>query len=447
MAESSAVPRTLAAPRSYFRIALAGCWGAFIEWYDFLAFAALLATLPELFFPHSDAGSAQIKGLALFGVGLLVRPLGAWFFGALADQRGRRTAFLTTILVMGVATFAIGLLPDAAQCSAWGWPPATAAAALLLLRLVQGFALGGEIGSANVYLAEQATPAQRGFATSFLQWMGGLGILAATALMAGLQATLDRSAFIAWGWRIPFLLSAVLLLLSVRARLALLESPVYGALRAAQALSRAPLHECLHDRVTLARMALLLFSISASGSVLFFLSQVHSPLYLKTVLHLDAALVDRVALLATLTLLPLISLCGALSDHAGRRPLVLSGMALGALSVLPVYWGLGHWAAGGSAVLFALLLLPVLALALVTGPQTALLSELFPARTRNTAVGLPHNLAAGWVGGLLPLIIAAINAQSGSALLGLLYPTAWLLLAFVLAVLFLPETRGRDLAC
>jgi MFS family permease len=435
---SPAVAPAAEKPDAYRKVALAACFGTFIEWYDFLTFATLAVHFAVLFFPPDDPVAGLLYSLATFGMGMVVRPLGAALFGSFGDRYGRRSVFIATIGIMGAATFAVGLLPTHAQ---WGW---AATGLLLALRLVQGLAMGGEIGGANVFLAEHAPRDRRGASTSVLQWMGGLGILASTLQLVLLQAWLSEADFKAWGWRIPFLLSALLLLASLKARLALHESPVFTQLRQQGHVARTPLRDCLKDRKTLGRMALLFFCISAGGGLLFFCSQVYAAIFLKTVVKMDPLLVGWVTLAATLCLFPLTWACGALSDRVGRRPVVLSGLLLGAIATLPVYVGLQQFA-HLPVLVFALLLLPVVAVALVTGPQTAMLSELFTARTRYTAVGLPHNLAAGWIGGLSPYMVALIAAKSGSPLMGLLYPTALLVVALVVGWFFLPETRGADL--
>ncbi len=445
MQNSSQVEKTTVAAsgddhfRRYRKVALAACFGTFIEWYDFLTFATLAVHFSVLFFPANDPVAGLLYSLATFGIGMVVRPLGAVLFGSLGDRHGRRAVFIATIAIMGVATFAVGLLPTHAQ---WGW---WATGLLIALRVIQGLAMGGEIGGANVYLAEHAPVAQRGALTSVLQWMGGLGILASTFQIVLLQGWLGDAEFRAWGWRIPFLLSALLLLVSVRARLALHESPVFTSLHARQAAAKAPLRECLADRATRSRMMLLFFCVSSGGGVLFFCSQVYAPVYLKTVAGMDPVQAGRLALAATLCLFPLTLAAGHLSDKLGRRPVVLAGLLLGTLAMLPVYAGLSQFS-GSPLMVFLLLLVMVLAVALVTGPQTALLSELFAARTRYTAVGLPHNLAAGWMGGLSPLVIAFIASRTGVPLAGLLYPSLLLLLALLLGWRYLPETRGADLS-
>jgi len=437
--------RSLATPSSaaadspaYRKVALAACFGTFIEWYDFLTFATLAVHFAVLFFPADDPVAGLLYSLATFGMGMVVRPLGAALFGSFGDRYGRRKVFIATIGIMGAATFLVGLLPTHAQ---WGW---AATGLLLALRLIQGLAMGGEIGGANVYLAEHAPAGRRGALTSVLQWMGGLGILASTLQIVLLQTWLSEADFKAWGWRIPFLLSALLLLASMKARLALHESPVFTELSRQNNTAKTPLLDCLRDRQTLGRMALLFFCISAGGGLLFFCSQVYAAVYLKTVVKMNPVQVGWVTLAATLCLFPLTYACGALSDRLGRRPVVLAGLLLGTASILPVYIGLQQLAQQ-PVLVFVLLLIPVLAVALVTGPQTALLSELFPARTRYTAVGLPHNLAAGWIGGLSPYVMTLIADKSGSTLLGLVYPTALLFVALVVGYCFLPETRGADL--
>ena len=422
----------------YKRIALAACFGTFIEWYDFLTFATLAVHFATLFFPSDDPVAAMLYSLATFGMGMVVRPLGAAIFGSYGDRFGRKQVFIATIGIMGLATFAVGLLPTHAQ---WGW---WATGLLLALRLIQGLAMGGEIGGANVYLAEHAPVAQRGAATSVLQWMGGLGILASTAQIVLLQTWLSPEAFSSWGWRVPFLLSAVLLLLSFKARLALLESPVFNHLQTQHKLSRSPLKDCWRDPTTRARMLLLFFGVSAGGSVLFFSSQVYIAVYLKTVVHMDPVTVGWLSMASTLCLFPLTYLAGAWSDRMGRRPVVLSGLLLGVMAVLPIY-SLLPLVADQLWAVFGLMLILVLAVSLVTGPQTALLSELFNARTRYTAVGLPHNLAAGWMGGLSPYVVGLIASQTGVPLIGLVYPSGLLLLALLVCYFWLPETRGQDL--
>lgn len=422
----------------YRQVALAACFGTFLEWYDFLTFASLATYFGTLFFPAENPVTGLLASLATFGIGMVVRPLGAALFGSLGDRHGRRAVFIATIALMGVTTFAVGLLPTYAQVGLW------APLLLLALRILQGLAMGGEIGGATVYLTEHAPAARRGLYTSVLQLMGPLGVMASTAQVVLLQSWLAPEEFMEWGWRVPFLVSALLLAISMKSRMALHESPVFARLRENHGLAKAPLRECLRDRRTLGRMALLFCCISAGGSLLFFCSQVYVPVFLKTVVNMEPARAGHLTLAATLALFPLTLLAGGLSDRIGRRPVLLAGLWLGALAMLPVFWGLRQFAAS-PALMVILLLVPVVALALITGPQTATLAELFPARTRYSAVALPHNLAAGWIGGLSPFMVTLIGSRSGDPMLGLAYPTVLLLLAALVGLRFLPETRNSPL--
>ena len=511
------------------KVVLAACFGTFLEWYDFLTFASLATYFSVLFFPPDNPTAALLASLATFGVGMLVRPLGAAIFGSLGDKYGRRPIFITTIFLMGVTTFGVGLLPTYASVGM------LAPALLLVLRLLQGFAVGGEIGGAAVYLTEHAPENRRGFYTSVLQLMGPLGIIASTSQVVVLQYWLSDAEFQNWGWRVPFLLSIVLLIISLKSRMNMIESPVFNQLRESDDLAKAPLRECLKDRRTLGRMALLFFCISAGGSLLFFSSQVYTNVFLKSVVKFEPQLASTLVMMSTIALFPLTLFCGWLSDRIGRRPVILAGLLLGALAILPVFNGLLHfgnpalaqfnrsvgvrlsgenchynpfiaprndcernqeWLTkqgviyqldehGGAAIqvavrqeftvdgfqpdrlknvlqtagwpdkanvaqanlpaILALLLILVVALALITGPQTAVLAELFPARTRYTAAALPHNLSAGWIGGMSPFLVTLIGTRMGNVSLGIWYPAGLLCLAFVIGLVFLPETRNTPL--
>jgi MFS family permease len=511
-------------------VAIAACYGTFLEWYDFLTFASLAIYFSVLFYPSDNPTTALLASLATFGVGMVVRPLGSALFGSLADKYGRRPIFISTIVLMGGSTFAVGLLPTYEQIGIW------APILLVFFRLLQGLSVGGEIGGASVYLTEHAPATRRGIFTSVLQLMGPLGILVSTLQVVLLLMWLSADEFNAWGWRVPFLLSAVLLLFSLKSRMALVESPVFERLREKNGLSSAPLREVFSDRRTLGRMAILFFCISAGGGLMFFTSQVYTNVYLKNVVRLDPQLASTLVMLSTLALFPLTIFFGWLSDRIGRRPVILSGMLLGCVSLLPVYLGLLHygnpamqqftqqvpvvlygdscsyspftkprndcernqelltklgvphtlqaertvnltevsignadvvsaynpsvisavlkkhgWSAQADTsqtnklMLVLLLIIPVIALALVTGPQTAVLAELFPARTRYTAVALPHNLSAGWIGGMSPFVVTLLNVKAGDSISGLWYLIGLLLLGLLVGYFFLPETRHVSL--
>ena len=428
--------------QSYPKIATAACFGTFLEWYDFLTFATLAVAFAPLFFPSSDPVTGLLASLATFGAGMIVRPLGAAFFGSLGDRIGRRPVFLITISLMGGATFAVGFLPTYEQIGI------LAPILLVSLRLLQGLSAGGEIGGSAVYLTEHAGDSNRGFKTSVLQLMGPLGMLVSTLQLLLLNQFLDPASFKEWGWRVPFWFSIVLLLVALKVRMTLEETPIFKNMLAKGETSKSPLRDNFKDKETRKQMFLLFFCISAGGSVLFFCVQVYTGIFMKSALQINPQIVDSLTITATIVLFPLTIISGALSDRIGRRPVVISGLLLGTILIQPAYQflqTLSQQTAPDYSLMIVVLIAITLPLALVVGPQTALLAELFPARTRNSAATLPHNLAAGWIGGMLPLIVTWLNKEFSSPLAGLWYPTIFLAIAAGLAIFLLPETKKIDL--
>ena len=427
---------------SYPKIATAACFGTFLEWYDFLTFATLAVAFAPLFFPSSDPTTGLLASLATFGAGMVVRPLGAAFFGSLGDRIGRRPVFLITITLMGGATFAVGFLPTYEQIGIW------APILLVSLRLLQGLSAGGEIGGSAVYLTEHAGNSNRGLKTSVLQLMGPLGMMVSTLQLVLLNQFLDPVSFKEWGWRVPFWFSIILLLVALKVRMTLEETPIFKEMLAKGQTSKSPLRDNFRDKETRKQMFLLFFCISAGGSVLFFCVQVYTGIFMKSALQMNPQIVDTLTITATLVLFPLTILSGALSDRIGRRPVVISGLLLGTILIQPAYQflqALSQQVIPDYFLMAATLVTITLPLALVVGPQTALLAELFSAKTRNSAATLPHNLAAGWIGGLLPLIVTWLNKEFSSQLAGLWYPTIFLAIAAGLAIFFLPETKNKNL--
>ena len=427
---------------SYRKVAIAACFGTFLEWYDFLTFATLAVAFAPLFFPSSDPITGLLASLATFGAGMVVRPLGAAFFGSLGDRIGRRPVFLITITLMGGATFAVGFLPTYEQIGIW------APILLVSLRLLQGLSAGGEIGGSAVYLTEHAGNSNRGLKTSVLQLMGPLGMLVSTLQLVLLNQFLDPVSFKEWGWRVPFWFSIILLLVALKVRMTLEETPIFKEMLAKGQTSKSPLRDNFRDKETRKQMFLLFFCISAGGSVLFFCVQVYTGIFMKSALQMNPQIVDTLTITATIVLFPLTILSGALSDHIGRRPVIISGLLLGTILIQPAYQflqALSQQVIPDYFLMAATLVTITLPLALVIGPQTALLAELFSAKTRNSAATLPHNLAAGWIGGLLPLIVTWLNKEFSSQLAGLWYPTIFLAIAAGLAIFLLPETKKTDL--
>jgi len=433
--------------QAYRKIAIATCFGTFLEWYDFLTFASLAVVLGPLFFPSSDPTTGLLASLATFGVGMVVRPIGSALFGSLGDRIGRKPVFMITIALMGLATVSVGFLPTYARIGIW------APAFLVTLRLIQGLSAGGEIGGGAVYLTEHAGNENRGLKTSFLQLMGPLGILASTLQIAFLRQWLSPEEFQSWGWRVPFWISLLLLIIAFHIRRSLEETPVFLELTKQSEKKESQLINNFKDPEIRKRMFLLFFCVSSSGAILFFCVQVYTAIYLKTTVRLPAELVDKLSIFATIILLPLTIFTGYLSDRIGRKPVVLGGIFLGAIFIYPAFQllqNLGNLYLQSHTPIMLLgivliLIILSLSLGLVVGPQTALLAELFPAKNRNSAATLPHNLAAGWVGGLLPLSVAWINQMSGSNLYGLWYPIIFLGISALMALFYLPETKGVSL--
>lgn len=436
------------ASQHYRKVAIAACFGTFLEWYDFLTFATLAVVLGPLFFPSNDPNTGLLASLATFGVGMVVRPIGSALFGSLGDRIGRKPVFMITIALMGLATVSVGFLPTYSQIGIW------APILLVCMRLMQGLSAGGEIGGSAVFLTEHAGNKNRGFKTSFLQLMGPLGILVSTLQIAFLQQWLSPEEFQAWGWRVPFWISILLLLIAFKARMALEETPVFLELSKNIEKNKSQLINNFKDPEIRKRMFLLFFCISSSGAILFFCVQVYTAIFLKTSVRLNTSLVDQLSIFATMMLFPLTIFAGWISDRIGRKPVVLIGIFLGAIFIHPAFQLLQYF--GGLYIKFSaisslagmgvILTLLSLTLGLVVGPQTALLAELFPAKNRNSAATLPHNLAAGWIGGLLPLIVTWLNQVWGNNLAGLWYPTLFLGAAAIAAFLYLPETKRINIS-
>ena len=399
-----------------------------------------------LFFPSNDPTAGLLASLATFGVGMVVRPIGAALFGSMGDRIGRKPVFMITITLMGIATVGVGFLPTYEQAGIW------APILLVSLRLLQGLSAGGEIGGSAVYLTEHAGNTNRGFKTSFLQLMGPLGILVSTMQIALLQHWLTAEEFQTWGWRVPFWVSLLLLVIAFQIRRALEETPVFTEFNKDQK-AESQLVNNFKDPEIRKKMFLLFFCVSSSGAILFFCVQVYTAIFLKTMVKLPSALVDQLSIYATLALFPLTIFAGWLSDRIGRKPVIISGLLLGTILIQPAYRALQIFGAefiqssnqNSLLAIVAILITLSLALALVVGPQTAFLAELFPAKSRNSAATLPHNLAAGWIGGMLPLIVTWLNQAWGNSLAGLWYPAIFLCCASAIAIFALPETNKINL--
>jgi MFS family permease len=313
------------------RVIIASSLGTVFEWYDFYLYGALAAIIARQFFSALDAGSAFLFALLAFAAGFLVRPLGAVLFGRLGDMIGRKYTFLVTMLVMGLATFAVGLLP--------GYASIGVAAPILLigLRLLQGLALGGEYGGAAVYVAEHAPQHRRGAYTAWIQTTATLGLLMALLVVMGVRALLGEDAFADWGWRIPFLVSIALLAVSVWIRLSLAETPAFQRMKARGRTSRAPVREAFGQWKNLRLALLALLGLTAGQAVVWYTGQFYALFFLTQQLKVDAASAQLLLALALLLGTPLFIVFGALSDRVGRKPVILLGCVLAAATYFSAF--------------------------------------------------------------------------------------------------------------
>lgn len=532
-------------------VVTASAAGTAFEWYDFFIFGSLTTVIAKHFYADVGEATGYILALLTFGVGFVVRPLGALVFGWFGDRTGRKTTFLVTITLMGLATVAIGLLPDYGQIGM------AAPILLLTMRVLQGFALGGEYGGAAIYVAEHAPPKKRGLLTGWIQTTAAFGLIGALSVILVTRHLLGVEAFNEWGWRIPFLLSALLLMISLWIRLKLNESPAYEAMEAEGGARRAPYKEAFLTWTNGRWVLVALFGIMVAQGAVWYCGYFYTRFFMERVLKVDVATVDQLVLAITVCSAVLYVFFGWLSDKVGRKPVMLAGMLLALVAFFPGFHALTKAAnpalaaaqaaspvvvaadpatcalqfdpvgkasfssscdiaksvlsnagvsydnvaapAGSVAVVrigavevasvegqgmasadlkaartdvetrvkaalvaagypttadpagvnfpltFGILMIFMVAACALYGPQAAALVELFPTRVRYTAMSLPYNIGTGWIGGLLPAASFALVAWSGNIYFGLWYSVFFTVIAVVVSLIWLPETRGRDL--
>ncbi|MBX7248502.1 MAG: MFS transporter [Caulobacteraceae bacterium] len=539
-------------------VVAASAAGTAFEWYDFFVFGSLATVIAKHFYAGVSEATGFILALATFAVGFFVRPLGALVFGVFGDKKGRKGAFLVTITAMGLATVAIGLLPD------YGAIGMAAPIGLIVLRMIQGFALGGEYGGAAIYVAEHAPAHRRGFLTSFIQTSAALGLIGALLVILACRTIMGKEAFEeGWGWRIPFVLSSLLLLISLWIRVKLGESPAFKRMAEESAHHpRAPFAETFGRWRNLRKVFLVLFGVMIAQGAVWYCAFFYSQFFMQKILKLDEQVVLELMVGATAVSAVLYVFFGWLSDKIGRKPVMLFGMILAVAAFIPSFGNSAfHWLtragnpalaaaqasapvtvtadpadctlqfdpvgkatfasscdivksyltnagvsyenraapAGSTAsvsigdvvvasrdgrgldkdslkavrsgvesdvgaalraagypekadpartdmkTMFLVMLVFTVAATALYGPQASALVELFPTRVRYTGMGVPYNIGTGWVGGFLPAAAFAIMAATGNIYAGLWYPVAFTVAAIVVAFLFLPETKGRDL--
>jgi MFS family permease len=312
-------------------VIVASSLGTVFEWYDFFLYGILAALIGRLFFPSDNATAALLASLATFGAGFGVRPLGAMLFGHFGDLIGRKRTFLVTITLMGGATAAIGLLPTYASAGVW------APVLLLVLRLLQGLALGGEYGGAAIYVAEHAPPGKRGQYTSWIQASVAGGFLLCLIVVIACRHSMSAQAFEEWGWRVPFLLSLIMLAISLYIRLKLSESPVFQAMKDAGATSKNPIVDSFSDRANIGKLLVALFGVAAGLTVVYYTSQFGTLYFLQGTTRVaeEEALLYMAA--GALLAAPLYVGFGWLSDKVGRKKLLLVGYVLSMLLTFPMF--------------------------------------------------------------------------------------------------------------
>ncbi len=425
--------------RGIWKVIAASSVGTLIEWYDFYIFGSLATILASSFFPKGNETAALLATLATFATGFVVRPFGALFFGRIGDLVGRKYAFLMTLLIMGFSTCAIGLLPTYESIGI------AAPILLVLLRLLQGLALGGEYGGAATYVAEHAPDGRRGFYTSFIQTTATLGLFVSLGVVLACRLNLGEEAFKSWGWRIPFIVSIVLVLFSYLIRLTLKESPLFEEMKASGQQSKRPIHDSFVNPENRRLVLIALFGATAGQGVVWYTGQFYALYYMQTVLKLDFVLANQIVAVALLLGTPFFIVFGALSDRIGRKPLMMAGCFLALVSWIPIYMGMTAAARmeGGPnfAMLTALVFTQVLFVTLVYGPIAAFLVELFPTRIRYTSMSLPYHIGNGIFGGLVPFIGQWIVGRTGNPYSGLWYPMTIAAVTLVVGLVFLRERR------
>ena len=466
--------------------------GTMIEWYDFYIFGSLAATISPLFYPPENQTFAYIAYLATFAVGFIVRPFGALFFGRIGDLVGRKYAFLVTLLIMGGATAVIGFLPTYSQIGV------AAPIILLLIRVLQGLALGGEYGGAAVYVAEHVPDDRRGFYTSFIQITATLGLFLSLAVILIIQNTMSAEQFAGkadgiGGWRIPFLISIVLVGVSLYIRLRMKESPIFEQIKSSGMTSANPLVEAFTKWDNLKIVLISLLGATAGQGVVWYTGQFYALFYLQSILNVNATSANYIVAIALLLAMPLFVFFGWLSDRIGRKWIILAGCLFAVCTYLPIYKAMQS-AAGSNVVtaasqknpvtgaisltpqslndagelvtsakvlpytsfgdltanstawkLVLLVFVQVFWVTMVYGPIAAYLVEAFPAKIRYTALSLPYHIGNGVFGGLLPLIGLSVIAQTGNIYAGLYYPMAIAAMTAVVGAIFLKETHGHKI--
>ena len=486
----------MAATKGIWKIITASSVGTLIEWYDFYIFGSLSTIIAAKFFPAENPTAALLSTLATFAAGFIVRPFGALVFGRLGDLIGRKYTFMLTLVIMGFSTFLIGCIP--AYATIGGWAPFL----VLLLRLLQGLALGGEYGGAATYVAEHSPVHRRGFYTSWIQTTATLGLFLSLGVILSIRRIVGVEEFTTGnGWRYPFLLSILLVLVSVFIRLRMQESPLFAQLKKEGKTSTNPLKESFGHKANFKMVLLALFGVTMGQGVIWYTGQFYAQTYLLSKCNLDYEQANTILLIALAIATPFFVLFGSLSDKWGRKNIMMAGILLGVLLYRPIFdkmytiSDVAHKditetsassatnakmqtvttvfkvfnddsrlkttvtkSIGAPVVknevtlnssdkwkIVGLIFVMVLFVTMVYGPVAAFLVELFPTKIRYTSMSLPYHIGNGVFGGLVPFLATLITTIKGSNhLSGLWYPIGVGALSFIIGSLYLSNKIDED---
>jgi MFS family permease len=429
--------QTAQIPKNFRTVITAAAAGNVIEWYDFYIFGSLATILAVKFFEKSHPVAALLSTIALFTAGFLVRPLGAFLFGWLGDRVGRKYTFIMTLAGMALGTGAIGLIPTFESIGL------AAAFILFGLRMIQGLCLGGSYGGAITYVAEHVSDERRGYYTGWLQTSPTLGIVLSLVVIIVTRTYAGEAVFNAWAWRIPFLFSFLLVFVTLYMRANFEESPVYAEIKAKGMTSKNPWREAFLNPANLKYVVIATIVVLGEG-VVWYSSQFWALYFLQTVAKVDTLTTAYIVGLGLIIGTPTLILFGWLSDIIGRKPVILGGFFLAAVTYYPLYVWLGSVTQPGHINMpIAILIVAILVayVGMVYGPIGAFLAEFFPGRIRYTAVSMPYMIGNGWGGGLVPFITTAAYTATGSIAYALIYPIAVPAICLVLSLFLMPETR------
>ncbi|MDX1943652.1 MAG: MFS transporter [Saprospiraceae bacterium] len=474
-------------------VILASSVGTLIEWYDFYIFGALASIISTKFFPSINPTAAYLSVLATFAAGFVVRPFGALVFGRLGDLVGRKYTFLLTLIIMGGSTFAIGLVPGYTTIGA------AAPITVLILRLLQGLALGGEYGGAATYVAEHSPGHQRGYYTSWIQTTATLGLFLALGVILLTRNSLQLEAFNDWGWRIPFLISIFLIAISIYIRLRMNESPLFQKIKEEGTISKNPIKESFAHRANMKMVLLALFGATMGQGVVWYTGQFYALSFIEKTCNIEFVEARNIILIALVLATPLFIFFGWLSDRIGRKAIMMTGMMLAIITYRPIYKTMYHISDVAQKqevaqsttnpnnettvilksyadnttyketiknisspkpsvtkevnlgtrsywLMILLIFIQVVYVTMVYGPIAAFLVEIFPTRIRYSSMSLPYHIGNGIFGGLTPYIATRLTTHLDDPFAGLWWTIAIAGLCFIIGMIYMSNKIDENVA-